>query len=238
MASGAARQSIVINIVSKKIRTLGERSVEINQIVEMIDAISAQTDMLALNAAIEASRAGERGKGFAVVANEVRNLAERTSSATKDIGTFMQSIQEATEEAIQAMEEIRGETRFTADSALDVNRAADALVEAARQLGITIGQFKVHRTDAEELARALELRRMEMRTNLKALLDLADVAAAAGPTSRKIAEQLLEDLQLLTSTARQRINRNEAAATLAKEENTTPPQLPPGAPSPFDDRGS
>jgi len=207
MASGAAKQSIVLNLVTKKIRALGERSLEINQIVELIDEISSQTNMLALNAAIEAAKAGEQGKGFAVVANEVRKLAERTSSATKDIGAFIQSIQAATEGAVVAMEEIRSETRSTADGALDTTRAADEMVEAARQLGMTIGRFKVHRRNADELARALESRRAEMRSNLKALLDLADVAAAAGPSSRIAAEMLLEDLEELTSYAHQRIRR-------------------------------
>lgn len=220
MASGAAKQSIVLNQVTRKIGALGQRSLEINQIVELVDEISAQTNMLALNAAIEASKAGEQGKGFAVVANEVRKLAERTSTATKDIGAFIQSIQEATEEAIQAMEEVRGETRSTADGALDTARAADKMVEAARQLGMTIGRFKVHRRDAGELARTLELRRQELRTSVKALVDLADLATGAGPSSRVAAEQLLEDLEQLTSTARQRILRareNEAPAKPQEE---------------------
>jgi methyl-accepting chemotaxis protein len=212
MASGAAKQSIVLNQVTRKIGALGQRSLEINQIVELIDEISAQTNMLALNAAIEASKAGEQGKGFAVVANEVRKLAERTSSATKDIGAFIQSIQEATEEAIRAMEEVRGETRSTADGALDTARAADKLVDAARQLGMTIGRFKVHRRDAGELARTLEVRRHELRTNVKALLDLADVAVGASPTSRVAAEQLLDDLEKLTRSARQRIVGGATAA--------------------------
>jgi methyl-accepting chemotaxis protein len=207
MAAGAAKQSIVLNLVTKKIQALGERSLEINQIVELIDDISAQTNMLALNAAIEAAKAGEQGKGFAVVANEVRKLAERTSSATKDIGAFIQSIQAATVEAVRAMEEIRSETRSTADGAVDTTRAADEMVEASRTLGITIGRFKVHRRNADELAQTLDARRQEMRSSLRALLDMANVAASAGPSSRIAAEMLLEDLQELTDYAQQRIAR-------------------------------
>lgn len=207
MAAGAAKQSIVLNLVTKKIQALGERSLEINQIVELIDDISAQTNMLALNAAIEAAKAGEQGKGFAVVANEVRKLAERTSSATKDIGSFIQSIQAATVEAVRAMEEIRSETRSTADGAVDTTRAADEMVEASRTLGITIGRFKVHRRNADELAQTLDARRQEMRSSLRALLDMANVAASAGPSSRIAADMLLEDLQELTDYAQQRIAR-------------------------------
>jgi len=104
MADGATLQSQALDAVTIKIKQLGDRSLEINQIVELVDEIAAQTNMLALNAAIEASRAGEQGKGFAVVADEVRKLAERSSSSTKDIGAFIESIQEATSDAIRAME--------------------------------------------------------------------------------------------------------------------------------------
>src|SRR5690242_21649462 len=70
---------------AKKMKNLGDRSMEITSIVGTISRISEQTNMLALNAAIEGARAGEHGRGFRVVAEEVRKLAERASSATKDI---------------------------------------------------------------------------------------------------------------------------------------------------------
>jgi methyl-accepting chemotaxis protein len=203
MASGASYQALLLDRATKKIRALGERSREINQVVELIDDISAQTNMLSLNAAIEASKAGEQGKGFAVVANEVRKLAERTSNSTKDIAVFIQSIQEASNAAIAAMEEIRTVTRSTADGALDTTRAADRMVDAARQLGQTLARFKVHRGDSDELARTLESRRQEMRSSLRALLELSRVALAAGPAARAAAEELLEDLQQLAASATQ-----------------------------------
>lgn len=204
MASGAAHQATVLDRVSKKIRALGERSLEINQIVELIDDISTQTNMLGLNAAIEASRAGEQGKGFAVVANEVRKLAERSSNATKDIGVFIESIQQASEEAVRAMEEVRSVTRSTADGAVDTTRAADEMVEAARRLGATIARFKVYRVESDELARNLEARRQEMRQNLRTALDLVQAALSAGPAARSAAEHLLHDLQELAVKARER----------------------------------
>ncbi len=201
MASGAAHQAMVLDRVTKKIIALGERSLEINQIVELIDEISTQTNMLGLNAAIEASRAGEQGKGFAVVANEVRKLAERTGAATKDIGMFIESIQEASEEAVRAMEEIRGVTRSTADGALDTARAADEMVDSAKRLGVTIARFKVYRIESDELARTLESRRQEMKQNLHAMLDLAQAALSAGPSARAAAEQLLAELRELGARA-------------------------------------
>jgi methyl-accepting chemotaxis protein len=85
---------------SKKVEEVGERSSRIGMIVETIEDIASQTNLLALNAAIEAARAGEQGKGFAVVADEVRKLAERSSAATKEIGSLIGDIQKTIHEAV------------------------------------------------------------------------------------------------------------------------------------------
>jgi methyl-accepting chemotaxis protein len=103
-----------------KMETLGHRSQEIGAIVQVIQEISEQTNLLALNASIEAARAGEQGRGFAVVAGEVRRLAERTRSATEEIGSTIRSIQQDTLQTLDAMTESRSQVetglRTTADA--------------------------------------------------------------------------------------------------------------------------
>lgn len=90
-----------ITRVSESITELEDKSAMIGQIVDVITDIAAQTNLLALNAAIEAARAGERGRGFAVVAEEVRKLAEETSTTAQSIYGLIEDIQHSTIQVVQ-----------------------------------------------------------------------------------------------------------------------------------------
>jgi methyl-accepting chemotaxis protein len=109
---------------AKKMKTLGDRSMEITGIVSTISRISEQTNMLALNAAIEAARAGEHGRGFAVVAEEVRKLAERTATATRDIDRLVRAIHVETTETVTAIEQ---QTHVVEQEAHAVGEAGQSL---------------------------------------------------------------------------------------------------------------
>ena len=123
-----------IQETSKRIKRLGESSQEIGDIVGLINDIADQTNVLALNAAIQASMAGEAGRGFAVVADEVQRLAERSTNATKQIKTLVNTIQADTSEAVTSMESTTSEVVRGARLAKDAGEALEEVQQVSNTL--------------------------------------------------------------------------------------------------------
>jgi len=136
-----------VQSISKKIKTLADRSLEISEIVNTIEEISSQTNLLALNAAIEAAGAGEAGLRFAVVAEEVRKLAERSAKAAKDIVVLIKTIQTETQEAVIAMEDGTKEVESgyrtavqTGESLRDIGDISQKSAELAQDISLATQQ--------------------------------------------------------------------------------------------------
>jgi methyl-accepting chemotaxis protein len=121
---GMERIRETVDDASDVIERLGKRSIEIGQIVKVIDEVTNQTSLLALNAAILAAQAGEHGKGFDVVANEIKDLAERTSSSTGEITKLIKSVQK---ESMSAVDSMRAGKERVLEGAQMAYGASDAL---------------------------------------------------------------------------------------------------------------
>jgi len=116
----------------------------VGSILSVIDEVAEQTNLLALNAAIIAAQAGEHGKGFAVVAEEIRKLAERTATSTKEIGSLIASFQADTARAVETMKE--GSRTVEEGSALSM--------EAGRSLGDILASAQKSSAMVREIVRS------------------------------------------------------------------------------------
>jgi methyl-accepting chemotaxis protein len=152
LAQGASAVAVqggeVVGKVVATMQGITESSRKIGDIISVIDGIAFQTNILALNAAVEAARAGEQGRGFAVVASEVRNLAQRSAEAAKEIKTLIgrsvDQVEQGTalvDQAGRTMGEIVDSIRRVSDIVAEITSASAAQSAGVQQVGEAVSQM-------------------------------------------------------------------------------------------------
>jgi len=144
----AVRGGEVVGQVVQTMSAIHHSSNKISDIIGVIDGIAFQTNILALNAAVEAARAGEQGRGFAVVATEVRNLAQRSAAAAKEIkGLISDSVEKVetgnklVDQAGRTMEEVVASIRRVAKIMTDISDASSEQSAGIDQVGLAVAQM-------------------------------------------------------------------------------------------------
>jgi methyl-accepting chemotaxis protein len=201
-ASGAASEGGTV--VAQVVRTMNEinaSSGKIVDIISVIDGIAFQTNILALNAAVEAARAGEQGRGFAVVASEVRNLAQRSAAAAKEIKILIHH----SVEKISLGSSLVDQAGATMGSVVDsVKRVSDIISEIA-------AASQEQQNGIEQINQAI----MQMDTVTQKNASLVEEAAAAAESMQVQAGELAQTVSVFKLTER----TQSGARTLAPVAN-------------------
>ena len=201
----ASKGGAVVSEVVSTMGSINDSSRKIVDIISVIDAIASQTNILALNAAVEAARAGEQGRGFAVVASEVRNLAQRSAAAAKEIKGLIDDSVEKVEAGSQLVDK--------------AGRTMDEIVQSISHVTQIMNQI----TDASEEQRAgieqvnQAVGQMDQVTQQNAAL--VEEAAAAAESMQEQAAKLADVVGLFKLDATQQYAAANAAANTANTAN-------------------
>ncbi|NJN60826.1 MAG: HAMP domain-containing protein [Coleofasciculaceae cyanobacterium RL_1_1] len=140
---------------TRKVKRLAESSQEISKIVALISGIASRTNLLALNASIEAARAGEAGRGFAIVADEVRQLADRSAKALKEIEQIVMQIQSETGSVMMAMEEGQQQVIGGTKLAEQAKRSLEDIIQVANRIDVLVRSIRADTVEQTETSRAV-----------------------------------------------------------------------------------
>ncbi|MCA2018534.1 methyl-accepting chemotaxis protein [Vibrio tritonius] len=174
-----------VETMSSRIEAMNNDTMKIYDVVNVIEEISAQTNLLALNAAIEAARAGEQGRGFAVVADEVRALAVRTQNSTSEISAMLQQLLDVTSSVVNSMKQTQSQCQSTADSTAQVSTSLTEMSQSVNEIDDVSTQIA---TATEEQSRVTE----ELSRNMLTIRDIVESLVVSGRQTVSATELLAQ----------------------------------------------
>ncbi|MCW6038257.1 HAMP domain-containing protein [Spirulina subsalsa FACHB-351] len=189
---------------TRKVKRLAESSQEISKIVAVISTIASRTNLLALNASIEAARAGEAGRGFAIVADEVRQLADRSAKALKEIEQIVLQIQSETNLVMQAMEEGTQQVIDGTKRAEQAKRSLEDIIQVSNRI--------------DALVRSITADTVEQTESTLAVAQVMQSVELTAQETSQEAQKVASSLQNLVSIARDLLSSVERFRVDSTEE--------------------